>query len=76
MDMFVKNRAMGKQYMNEKVGSELVEMHEKHISRIENNKYIPTVDNLFKILSVSICFKQCNKNWLHLILNFGIARTE
>jgi len=32
--------------------AELVEMHEKHISRIGNNKYIPTVDNLFKILSV------------------------
>lgn len=28
MDMFVKNRALGKQYIGEKVGSDLVEMHE------------------------------------------------
>ena len=28
MDMFVKNRALGKEYINKKVGSELVEMHE------------------------------------------------
>jgi TldD protein len=28
MDMFVKNRALGQKYMNQKVGSKLVEMHE------------------------------------------------
>lgn len=28
MDMFVKNRALGQQYIGKKVGSELVEMHE------------------------------------------------
>ena len=29
--------------------AELVDMHEKHISRIESGKYLPNSDNLIKI---------------------------
>ena len=32
--------------------AELVDMHEKHISRIESGKYLPNFDNLIKILNV------------------------
>lgn len=39
MDMFVKNRAMGKNYINQKVGSELVEMHEGAIPYNDVSSY-------------------------------------
>lgn len=32
--------------------AEILDMHEKHISRIESGKYLPNVENLFKMLAV------------------------
>ena len=32
--------------------AELVDLHEKHISRIESGRYLPNFDNLVKILTV------------------------
>ena len=39
MDMFVKNRALGKQYINKQVGSELVEMHDGAIPYKDVSSY-------------------------------------
>ena len=39
MDMFVKNRTLGQQYLNKKVGSELVEMHEGAIPYNDVSSY-------------------------------------
>ena len=39
MDMFVKNRAMGAKYINQQVGSELVEMHDGAIPHEEVSSY-------------------------------------
>lgn len=39
MDMFVKNRALGAKYVNERVGSDLVEMHDGAIPFAEVSSY-------------------------------------
>ena len=39
MDMFVKNRALGQKYLNKKVGSKLVEMHEGAIPYNDVSSY-------------------------------------
>lgn len=40
--------------------AEIVSMHEKHISRIESGKYLPTLENIIKIfkalkIDISLC---------------------
>ena len=41
--------------------AEIVSLHEKHISRIESGKYLPTLDNIIKIFkALDIEFKISN----------------
>lgn len=41
--------------------AELVSLHEKHVSRIESGKYLPTLENVIKIFkALGLEFSMCN----------------
>ncbi len=56
---------------------EIVSLHEKHISRIESGKYLPTLENiikLFKTLEIDLC--ECNQDNNTLNIENNIIKTE
>ncbi len=56
--------------------AEAVSLHEKHISRIESGKYMPTLDNIIKIFkTLDIEFKMSNLD-LKIPVENNIIKTE
>ena len=56
--------------------AEIVSLHEKHISRIESGKYMPTLDNIIKIFNaLGIEFKMSNLD-LKIPIENNIVKTE
>ncbi len=56
--------------------AEIVSLHEKHISRIESGKYLPTLENIikiFKALEINLC--ACNED-VEIPNNENIIKTE
>ena len=56
--------------------AELVSLHEKHISRIESGKYMPTLDNIVKIFkTLDIEFKMSNLD-INTPVENNVVKTE